>query len=933
MIKIFSVKLLLIIQLIKQVVSECIFFSYQPILDKPNFEIEEHLSEYIIKQQENIGYGIWMKYSPFKEYNDLVDRSSLQQNYANYQQITKGGQFIYSIEQGETMQSLIIVFVNIDPERKFIEHHIYHNFGQTQNNLQFIFDNEIYEGVWIMFFVYIDADLKKTTYGFYNHKKGIQTQVIYEIPLLEQKIKHIQGGLYQYRDQQQQLVMLSKFTGTLSYAFTSKQDDISIDINVCVERFMRYYYCSAFYYVLTNYNQEMKGNSYINQTIIELDSPKYAIHGWIILNSINQSYLETTIFRITINKDYNDDLNLGDRVALLKYFQSKIPRENGFEISTYSYQFPVKTSYQCQDDDKILEFKDQYSELFIQWHQIQYEFGSDRTNGQPLFQIYFPSIDQNRKFSWNKSIRHFKEVQFQIYIGGDDYANSYLKGFISEMLFTIFCESDPIMIPPCHSTCNTCNGPTKQNCLSCSENNFRYLYKVENSCLCQDGYFENDSGSCESMAKLFPYISKQEFKIGCQLEGYEICDDEQIVCLFGYFYYNKQCIQCPNYNDIYSSTHFSCFNCVSQPSEFSQNLTCFEEAQTFKTTKIILMKLNRKIQIRLAIMKYLLVQIKPLNQSYVLIVFRKTSANLVIFSQIINAKTVQKVVKFVQILIIVINVTQIIIKILKINANYVKFVQLAQALEMISIARLVKRTKYQQLQIAFNVEGIAIIAMKINTVIIAQDLLKNTIFLQMEQIVIFVLQIIAYFVLITFQTTTFIQLHQIFNFQLLIQIFAKLMQVVLCAKKTTFIIRSHKNVNQNQAKLIAILLQSLNLILARNVLQVWKVQRQFKFLYVKILSFVQNAQIITVIIKTFVLFVKMVIIQIFQLDSAIFVQIFARHVFNKIKNIGTIGNGIQKHFISFFLIVITIIPLKLLHLQQHKKIWKLFAPHVLLIIF
>lgn len=64
------------------------------------------------------------------------------------------------------------------------------------------------------------------------------------------------------------------------------------------------------------------------------------------------------IFRITINYNYNDDIYIGDREVLLKYFQSTIPIENGFEISTYSYTFPVKIRYTTEDDDKISDYND-----------------------------------------------------------------------------------------------------------------------------------------------------------------------------------------------------------------------------------------------------------------------------------------------------------------------------------------------------------------------------------------------------------------------------------------------------------------------------------------------------------------------------------------------------------------------------------------------
>ncbi|CAD8196043.1 unnamed protein product [Paramecium octaurelia] len=345
---IFVLKFFLIELLVKQVDCECNFFSQQPILQSPKAQFEEQLSDDQILQKANFGYGIWMKYQPFRDIDDLR------------------GQFIYSIEQRESQQKIVVVSVYFDDEKEVIQYQIFFSSQSKQQILYFSQNPDLYEGLWIMFFFYIDFNQKISNFGFQNPQALQQIQVVKEIPLFGQTIKHIQGGLYQYTNNEQTLVILDQFKGQLSYAFTLIQENIFEDINLCIKKFMMYMYCQEFYQVLTNWNQQMNGNNCVYQTIIELDDPKYVIHGWIILNLTNQSNLETLIFRITINNDYNDDLYLGDRVALLKYYQSNIPAENGFELSTYSYQFPVKKQHQTQNDDKIADYGDQYSELFIQ---------------------------------------------------------------------------------------------------------------------------------------------------------------------------------------------------------------------------------------------------------------------------------------------------------------------------------------------------------------------------------------------------------------------------------------------------------------------------------------------------------------------------------------------------------------------------------------
>lgn len=46
---------------------------------------------------------------------------------------------------------------------------------------------------------------------------------------------------------------------------------------------------------------------------------------------------------MTENYDFTDDQKIGDRTLYIKYYQGE---KNGFEVNTYSYDFPIIQSYQ-----------------------------------------------------------------------------------------------------------------------------------------------------------------------------------------------------------------------------------------------------------------------------------------------------------------------------------------------------------------------------------------------------------------------------------------------------------------------------------------------------------------------------------------------------------------------------------------------------------
>ncbi|CAD8181409.1 unnamed protein product [Paramecium octaurelia] len=578
----------------------CKFSTFHPLLGKSNsqFSIDQALTQDIIQGKTNTGSGVWMNYQPLTKMGVLSNRVYQDFSKLKDQSIIEGGQFIYSIEQSNDKFTWLVVSADIDSNKQVISHKVFYSFKTLINTLSFEFDIFQYEGQWILFYCYFDNIKKQTLIGFYNSKEALSIQVIDDLPKYVQKLKHKVGNVYSYKNQDGNLILLSQFKGSLTSMFSAKSLNVFLDINSCASSLYGYITCYERTYAIGENNQEMDGSQYIKISTQEIQTSQYIFKGWIMLAQTTQAFLETTIFRVTVNSDYGDDVKIGDRDLLLKYYQSNVPNENGFEISTYSYEFPIKKRYQTNEDDQIRQFGDEYSVLLVQWHYFIYEIGTANNNEQPVFSIFFPSIDQVRSFTWSKTIRHFSGTQFYIFLGGDDYTTKYLRGYISDVSFELICEpKGDVIQPTCHYSCLTCDGPTKYNCITCPELSFRQLSKKDKTCACQQRYVDKqDVQECQSVTQAFPQIWRLEVELSCQQIGYSSCNQDSIECNFGYFQYQNTCVQCPFYYEVSQGTQMTCLDCLVAPNQFRTTLTCKMMAQTYESNQDYLFQEQQRDQ-------------------------------------------------------------------------------------------------------------------------------------------------------------------------------------------------------------------------------------------------------------------------------------------------------------------------------------------------
>ncbi|CAD8151403.1 unnamed protein product [Paramecium octaurelia] len=578
----------IIFGLLKQCFSDCGYInsgSSLLSLTDPQQQIDISLDNLVLQGASNIGYGVWMKYQPFVPISQIATSSSTSGGMT-FKATADSGSFIYLQQQKDTKFNMLTVYITISAASNTIMHNIFYSFQSTTGTVLFSFESGKYEGRWILFYVYYDLLQKQTTLGFYQAEQTISTKTkqLSDIPSLVKQVRHIIGGVQEIKNQLGETLSLSQFKGRISTLFSKEQLNIFLDLNSFLATCDITPSCEIKQYKLSGFNQVFTGNVFTNNSTKQLEYQNYVVQGWVKMDFlIDDNYLETVIFRITINSNYNDDMTIGDKELYLKYFQGMIPAQNGFSLTTYTYSFPVESKQQSSSTDIITVTGVQYQNLLISWHYIQYEIGTNNNDGQPLFSIFFPSLNQVLQYKWTVTINHFTGTILYYFVGGDNFIKTYLLGQLSDLTLTTYCTTPQITVnPKCHYSCDTCDGPGQSNCLSCPAGSFRIQSITQKTCTCKNKYvdIENDP-ICQPVTVKFPQLEEDEVEVVCNKIGFDSCDANAPKCLFGHFLYKNNCIQCPGYS-LYSSRYqILCSNCFFDPNSFSQNLACSEDTKTY----------------------------------------------------------------------------------------------------------------------------------------------------------------------------------------------------------------------------------------------------------------------------------------------------------------------------------------------------------------
>ncbi|CAK84548.1 unnamed protein product (macronuclear) [Paramecium tetraurelia] len=290
---------------------------------------------------------------------------------------------------------------------------------------------------------------------------------------------------------------------------------------------------------------------------------KYQIRCWVKVNYENvverQRYL---LMRLTLNENYRNDSILGDRVLLMSYvLDSTSNNYNLFNMSVLAYSYPYpQLAYLTKAINTFAIQSTTNRDRFQKWHYIYFQYLVDQT----YVKILFPG-DQ-------EVIQTFSALQFHnqfvyLYVGADSFFyKSYLEGKI-QLEITYNYEQELAYSVRCHYSCQTCDGPTESDCLTCPQNSNRQ-WKF-GFCTCEFGFVDLDlTQKCSKMNELYP-IMNQTYQ------------NNTFKCKYGEFLVDGKCISCPSSINDYQ---INCADCLLNSQSWYQNPVCTFDYKRYTLT-------------------------------------------------------------------------------------------------------------------------------------------------------------------------------------------------------------------------------------------------------------------------------------------------------------------------------------------------------------
>ncbi|CAD8092349.1 unnamed protein product [Paramecium sonneborni] len=292
--------------------------------------------------------------------------------------------------------------------------------------------------------------------------------------------------------------------------------------------------------------QDLKFSQYISQN---LNCDSFILIGWIQIKKIPIDSKEFIYQFIKISPNSEllmlEDSNLSP--FQLFYYISE--EENNIEITTYSYQFPDVSS-NFVENPFLIKDKFKISNEITQWHQIKVELQFD----QFKIDVKFYENKILNHFTKMYNVKQFNNYQIKVKFGNclqqsKNQLNVAIKNF---QFYNCYQQLD---YQNCHYSCLTCDGPTNENCLSCSEFSTRIYLQQYKVCICPYNTIDQD-GKCKTFEDSNLILQKSHRVSKCQQ---------------GYFENERECFICPS---IVKKKMITCLECYKNPSNWQFDLTC-----------------------------------------------------------------------------------------------------------------------------------------------------------------------------------------------------------------------------------------------------------------------------------------------------------------------------------------------------------------------
>ncbi|CAD8174747.1 unnamed protein product [Paramecium pentaurelia] len=492
------------------------------------------------------GFGVWSRYVPLSNVVQIGEIGILDSSCFH----------LYRIQDRINNELHFLQYECVNFEQKTIKKYFQFLGSDGSYFQQEISINEaLYEFTWyFQGFITIPSQKQVSIYLYEQMSQIFSKQIQIHFPLEGTNYNLIIGGhfkvsqnspLYTYENR-----LLSFFPGQMDYLLDFFTDQPEYFLEIIEEDNENQCYClnSAKTEIEDVIIQQQDQFQFVSQ---QLNCDKFLLSGWIKIREIN-SYSDEFYYQLfKLSGNFLNSQLTQDNLSAFQLLYKISSLGNQIIIKSYSYTFPtVNIDFSKNPFLKTQKF-DINCDIQL-WHYILIE----KTETSISISITFYQGFDQEQFNLNILVNHFNMVQFKLLYG--NILKSKSDYLIIQIIGFKFFNCPDINQPNinCHPTCKECDGPTKEDCLSCFElSNRRYLPDFK-ECICQYGTIDSNNECINYQNLNLNLVQEQELKKVCQ---------------YGFFQFNDECYKCPS---IINKNFITCLECVQNPSLWFQTLFC-----------------------------------------------------------------------------------------------------------------------------------------------------------------------------------------------------------------------------------------------------------------------------------------------------------------------------------------------------------------------
>ncbi|CAD8188002.1 unnamed protein product [Paramecium octaurelia] len=480
------------------------------------------ITKYLPAQNSFNGYWGWSV--------EIYDKANNQLHFIQYECIDYENQIIKKY------------FLFFDKEVGYIREEILIDYTQYESIWYFngFFPNPSKQEV----IIYLMEGIKQP------YQKSIQIQFLIDI----QKIEQIVGGDFIVPQniplQLFERDILSYFPGEIMYIEGCYISSSNVFINFFQS--IHYNECQCQQSLINSMPdvtiEKQSQYEFVSQNI---NCQEFLLSGWVKISEIYSSDDEFEYQLIRLSGNFQHSQLIQKNLCAFQLFYRISTSQNQIIITTYSYTIPSVSIDFSSNPFLKSESLDVTFDIKL-WHFILVK----KLENSILISITFYNGLDKEEFNINLDVLQFNKMQFKLLYGNLLQSSSnYLKiSIVGFQFFNCLDYYQPSI--SCHLTCKECDGPTKDDCLSCFEDsNRRYLADYK-QCICEYGTVD-ENNKCVDYEDL-----------NLQLNQGKPLKEE---CKYGFFEIEGDCQQCPS---IINKNFITCLECVLNPKTWAQTLIC-----------------------------------------------------------------------------------------------------------------------------------------------------------------------------------------------------------------------------------------------------------------------------------------------------------------------------------------------------------------------